>query len=288
VVCGSNLAGVGKAILLYGNEYGGDFPRAGGANSTWSPDGSINDWTDQTGNQYGQTPCAVTITSSLFLLIKYEDVTPGQFVCKGDAGTREFKLSDATVALPTEVDDVTDAWDFGSGSGYTTSAWPGQYNSYAYHCPYDNTGINPNVAYALRSDSNPSSPVCADRNPYWDKNATSYLNGSSCQGAADEVAPSCTTTTGYKDDDKTGNAAAHSRDGQNILFIDTHVKFEKFPNVGVAKDNIWKTWLSQTPPATNCDRETGQQPPCGNKADADLPAGYSEVDAFLVSETNNR
>src|SRR4030043_1266665 len=64
VVCGSNLAGVGKAMLLYANEYGGDFPRAGGSASTWGTKGEIADWTDQAGNQYGRSPAAVTVTSS--------------------------------------------------------------------------------------------------------------------------------------------------------------------------------------------------------------------------------
>ena len=39
VVCGSNLAGIGKAMLLYANEYGGDYPRAGGPGSTWGTTG---------------------------------------------------------------------------------------------------------------------------------------------------------------------------------------------------------------------------------------------------------
>ncbi len=29
VVCGSNLSGIGKAMILYANEYGGEYPRAG-------------------------------------------------------------------------------------------------------------------------------------------------------------------------------------------------------------------------------------------------------------------
>src|SRR4030042_3149671 len=93
VVCGSNLAGIGKALLLYANEYGGEYPRAGGAGSKWTTKGQIDLWTDQKGFQYGKGD--VSITSSLYLLVKWEDVTPGQFVCKGDAGVREFKLSDA-------------------------------------------------------------------------------------------------------------------------------------------------------------------------------------------------
>lgn len=286
VVCGSNLAGIGKAMLLYANEYGGDFPRAGGAGSTWGTKGTIIDWTDQTGVQWGRSPCAVTITSSLYLLVKYEDVTPSQFVCKGDSGARELKLSDAPT-LPSTLTSFTDVWDFGSQTQSPTTYWPGQYESYAYHCPYNNTKMSPQVAFSLRSDSNPASPVCADRNPYWDRNAAVYLNGASCQGDAKELAPSCTTDTGYKDDNKTGNSACHQRDGQNVLYVDTHVKFEKFPNVGISKDNIWKCWANSTAPTTDCDRELGKTM-CGNQTDAADPGPFSDTDAFLVSETNKR
>ncbi len=293
VVCGSNLAGLGKAMLLYANEYGGDFPRASGASVTWGDIGYIFDWTDQQGNQWGQG--AVTITTSLYLLVKYADCTPAQFVCKGDGGTREFSLSDCSSDLTAAgVDDVTDAWDFGGGpeAGKPTAFWPGQYNSYAYHNPYSNPGTTPpNLSYAIRSDNSPATPVCADRNPYWDKNANGYIGGSSCTGTTgDEDAPSCTTAAGYKDDAKTGNAAAHQRDGQNVLFVDTHVRFEKFPNVGIGKDNIWKCWNSTTAP-DECVRQTGEVPLCGDATTdgmAEAIAPYSEEDAFLVSETNKR
>jgi type II secretory pathway pseudopilin PulG len=287
VVCGSNLSGIGKALLLYANEYGGDYPRAGGAGSRWGTAGDISNWTSQTGKQYGLPPnCLVTITSSLYLLVKFADVTPGQFVCKGDAGARELKLSDATKGLPAGVDDVTDVWDFGSATQNSTAPyWPGHYDSYAYHCPYDNTKITPNLSFALRSDSSPASPVCADRNPYWDKNATGYLNGTACSGSEDP--PTCTTETGYKDEYKTGNAAPHQRDGQNVLFNDTHVRFEKFPNVGIAKDNIYRYWNNTTPPTPSCEKENGQKPACGDQTDGDL-GPYGEADAFLVSETNKR
>jgi type II secretory pathway pseudopilin PulG len=287
VVCGSNLAGIGKAMLLYANEYAGEFPRAGGPGSTWGSKGDISDWTDQSGVQYGsRPPCAVTITSSLYLLVKYEDVTPAQFVCKGDAGARELKLSDATKGLPATIDDFTDVWDFGSGSQFpTTPYFPGLYNSYGYHCPYDNTKLSPRLSFALRSDSNPASPACADRNPYWDRNATGYLNGKCCAGDTKEDCPSCDPTSGYKDEDRTGNSACHQRDGQNVLYVDTHVRFEKYPNVGITKDNIWKVWNTTTPPTNSCDRENGQQPTCGDQKNGAF-VEFSEADAFLVSESN--
>jgi type II secretory pathway pseudopilin PulG len=281
VVCGSNLAGIGKAMLLYANDYGGDYPRAGGAGGMWAEDGEIAAWAAQDGRQYGSPPCTVTITSSLYLLVKFEDVTPAQFVCKGDAGTKEFKLSEAPSLDSAVIDNITDVWDFGSATKSPTSnLWPGQYNSYAYHDPYDpSTGTG--SSFPLGSYSNPASPVCADRNPYLDKNAVIYLEGK----IPGETAPTCNATDGYRDPDKTGNSAAHEREGQNILFNDTHVKFERFPNVGISKDNIWKCWTFV--PTTACDRELGPLYRDVLKVDGDgTGVPYSEEDAYLVSESN--
>lgn len=281
VVCGSNLAGIGKAMLLYANEYDGDFPRAGITSDVWGTEGYISKWLDQSGEQWGRG-VGLTITSSLYLLIKYADVTPAQFNCKGDTGCREFKLSDVEGVLPGGVDDVTDPWDFGGQEPSTSPYWPGHYNSYAYQHPYYNETTQ--LSYPLRSDSNPSCPAAADRNPYWDRNATSYLNGNACTGDPEEDPPDC--EDGYKDDDKTGNSASHQRDGQNVLFVDTHVRFERFPNVGISKDNIWKCWEDESPPDPP-DRECGEEPPCGDQDDGAYDP-FSELDAFLVSETNDR
>jgi prepilin-type N-terminal cleavage/methylation domain-containing protein len=286
VVCGSNLAGIGKALQLYANEYGGDYPRAAASAIQWGQDGYIFDWINQDGDQWGRSP--VTITTSLYLLVKYADVTPGQFNCKGDGGIHEFGLSDVTFDLTgTGVDDITDVWDFGSGpdAAKPTTYWPGQYNSYAYHNPY---ARNDGTSFPIRSDSSPATPVCADRNPYWDKNAMSYVGGRVCPGTSgNEDPPSCSTSTGYSDEKKTGNAAAHQRDGQNVLYVDTHVRFEKYPNVGIGKDNIYKCWSSTTAP-DECLKQTGELPGCDDHLDgaSDTISPQNDGDAFLVSETN--
>ena len=35
MTCGTNLSGIGKAMLIYANDYEDELPRAGGRNSTW-------------------------------------------------------------------------------------------------------------------------------------------------------------------------------------------------------------------------------------------------------------
>jgi prepilin-type N-terminal cleavage/methylation domain-containing protein len=174
MLCGSNLAGIGKAMLIYSNDYEEEYPKAGGPGAIWGRTGRLTGWKALDGSHYGTPPCSVTITSSLYLLVKYADVTTKQFVCKGDVGTKIFKLSDDPQLPDQDIQDVTDVWDFGDGYD-TDPTYPGEYCSYSYHHPYN---IKRAVAgYPIISVSNPASPVCADRNPYLDKNAEVFLEG---------------------------------------------------------------------------------------------------------------
>ncbi len=94
LVCGTNLSGIGKAMLIYANDYSDELPRAGGPSSEWSSTGVV--WNaanrqaayglnaDGSGGQ-------ATLTSSLYLLVKYSEVTPKSFICKGDSSVKEFE-----------------------------------------------------------------------------------------------------------------------------------------------------------------------------------------------------
>jgi prepilin-type N-terminal cleavage/methylation domain-containing protein len=294
VVCGANEGGIGKAMLYYADSVSqGDFPRGGGsATCQWATTGRISAFENQAGAQYGRATDAVTITCALYLLIKNADVSPEQFVCRGDAGARIFKLSDCTPPLDTtKMPDVTFLWDFGGGTGSTPKCpvWPGSYNSYAYHMPYLNKSITPNNSFPLSSYSNPASPALADRNPYLDKNAKVYLDGSDgcASPASTERPPSWdNASNSYRDEDKTGNSACHQREGQNVLYVDAHVKFEKTPNVGISKDNIWKCWSRLPTTAEEYERLPVRW--CSSLDDDGKGAPYTPNDAYLVSEKNSR
>ena len=276
MVCGTNLSGIGKSMLVYATDNEEEYPRAGGRGSSWRAFGFLPGGWDNPGTEadaFGSPPNnEATITSSFYLLVKYADVTPKSFVCKGDSGTKEFKLS---IYPGTTAEELTDAWDFGDQ--------PALYCSYSYHLPYNNGG-QPGFAVATRSS--PSSPVCADRNPYLDKNAAVYIDG---QMAGEDPPSWDLTDNKILDKDKTGNSAAHQRDGQNVLFNDSHVDFEKFPNVGVNNDNIWKYWPSQSP--TVIERELDSVPPQPSPTNGSGVGVYgpvSEEDAYLVNEDQRK
>ncbi len=219
LTCGTNLSGIGKAMLLYANDYQDELPRAGGRTSTW---GAVQDWT--AANRYQAFGLAAdgsngraTISSCFYLLVKYTEVTPKSFVCKGDAGTTEFKLSDLPTAVPANF-ELIDAWDFGPA----TEAL--KHCSYSYHMPF---GL-----YALTVSSEPAFAVAADRNPFLKSPAAEAKTLASFK-------PDLDAFKGTADQAKEGNSISHQLDGQNVMFLDTHVAFEKRAYCSIEDDNIY-------------------------------------------------
>ena len=214
IECGNNLSQIGRAMLIYANDYEDELPRSGGRNSIWAP--TIPDW--RAYNRFGAYGIApngsggsASISSCFYLLVKYAEVTPGTFVCPGDAGTMEFKLS--------EVDaggrELIDLWDFGPEAG--------KHCSYAYHMPFG--------FYALTTSSEPGMAVAADRNPWMDSPA-----------ATAKQYPGFYNPDGGIESVKYGNAIAHEEEGQNVLFLDLHVAFENRSFCGIHDDNIYTYW----------------------------------------------
>jgi prepilin-type N-terminal cleavage/methylation domain-containing protein len=214
MVCGTNLSGIGKAMLIYANDYEDELPRSGGRNSTWVP--KIQDW--QALNRFSAyglgtdgSGGTANISSCFYLLVKYAEVTPKSFICKGDSGTTEFKPADYNAGGR----DLIDLWDFGEN--------PWEHCSYSYHMPF---GL-----YALTTSSEPGMAVAADRNP---------LQPSPAAGAQEW--PSTFAPDAGKENIKLGNAIAHQQDAQNVLFLDIHVGQEKAPFCGINDDNIYTYW----------------------------------------------
>jgi hypothetical protein len=220
MACGTNLSGLGKAMIIYSNDYDDELPRSGGRNSVWAS--VIPNW--RATNRfaaYGLAPDgsggAGSISSCFYLLVKYAEVTPKSFVCKGDFGTTEFDPAEAPHFAGDT--DIVDLWDFG-----TDSTWGGGHHcSYSYHMPF---GL-----YALTAQSEPGMAVAADRNPWMDS-----------PSAAAKNMFGWFYPDGGREAIKAGNAIAHQEDGQNVLFLDCHVGFETKPFCGINDDNIYTYW----------------------------------------------
>jgi len=248
--CGTNLSGIGKAMLIYSNDYDDEMPRAGGRTSVYAP--TIANWQGATRDAaFGMTAGvggAANITSCFYLLIKYSEVTPKSYLCKGDSGVTEFKPSDHAAAGA----ELIDLWDFGTP--------PSQAHcSYAYHLPY---GV-----FALTSSSEPGMAVAADPNPWQN------TSGTTARLATDWTRFS---TVFDRDSIKKGNAQTHQEDGQNVLFMDGHSSFEKSSRCGVDDDNIYTRWTAATPP----NKTNGIYPVVVNSTA--VPGG--RTDSWLVTD----
>lgn len=235
MICGTNLCGIGKAMLIYANDHEDKLPRAGGPASQWS--GRIPDWmgpdrhaafgTARGCNSGGK----VSISSSLYLLVKYAEVTPKSFLCDHDEGVTEFRPG--LYRLRNRALDTL--WDFGPD--------PPKHCSYAYHMVYS--------PHKLTVNSEPGFAVVADRNPWMD---SPFRKGKSFSKFKPDIPPFNGTT----DEGRYGNAFAHGADGQNILFLDAHVEFSKRPFCGVGNDNVYTFWNGQ-------DKARGTPPVLGSQ-----------------------
>ena len=242
MVCGTNLSGIGKAMLIYSNDYDGKLPAAGGPGGRWVA--RLPWWAaDNREDAYGLTdPNAAdgraSISASLYLLVKYAEVTPKSFVCKHDYGTSEFK----PVKYGASNRDLIDLWDFGPN--------PPTHCSYSYHMPY---GPHP-----LTTSSEPGMAVAADRNPWIASPFRKARYFKSFDPEGDWQAK------------RAGNALAHKGDGQNVLFLDSHVGFERHSFCGIENDNIFTYWNRD-------DRIRGMPPSLGSE-----PA--DPTDSLLVND----
>lgn len=211
VSCAQNLSVIGNAMISYANDHDGKLPRSGGGNSSYSPfilrwDGAnrfeaFDLKSDGSGGH-------ASISSCFYLLVKYADVLPKSFICPGDSGTTEFKLADA------EADKkiLVDLWDFGP--------FAFEHCSYSYHMPFS--------LYPLTTACEPGMAVAADRNP-WIRSPA----------ARAKQFPDNFTFEGDRKTIKAGNSISHEQEGQNVLFLDNHVNFEKSSFCGINNDNIY-------------------------------------------------
>lgn len=226
MTCGTNLSGVGKAMLIYANDYDDELPRAGGPSSQWTS--RIADWTaSNRQSAYGLSLDGsggqVSVSASLYLLVKYAEVTPKSFLCGAgsrktrEKGVTEFKLGMYRVADPKA--ELIDFWDFGPN--------PPKHCSYAYHMLYGPHG--------LTVSSPPGAAIAADRSPWMDSPSVKARDFS-------KFVPDIAPHNGTAEQGLAGNTFRHEGQGQSVVFLDTHVEFKKRPFCGVDDDNIYTSW----------------------------------------------
>jgi hypothetical protein len=105
--------------------------------------------------------------------------------------------------------------------------------------------------------------IAADRNPWID-------GPSGGAGEFSNFVPDLRGCAGTGEQAQQGNALAHRKRGQNVLFLDMHVTFEARPYCSLEDDNIYTSWDGK-------DKVRGKPPKLGSQ-----PAGAK--DSLLVND----
>ncbi len=218
MLCGTHLMDIGKAMMTYANDYDGMLPAAGGQGTVWGP--GLNNWKAESHEEaFGLDPNdaggAATASASLYLLVKYAGVSPESFVCRTDEGATAFGPEEYGL----QTGRIEGLWDFGPD--------PARHCSYAYHMPYSQ--------FRLTTSTEPGVAVAADRNP--------WIDGPR-HGAAEfsPFKPDLPPFNATPQEAHLGNSLVHGSDGQNVLFLDTHVQFATRAYCGVEDDNVYTSW----------------------------------------------
>ena len=246
LVCGTHLSGLGKACAVYANQNDEEYPVAGGvdinnggSNVEWATKGNQGKYWDDPNPDWNNKYKKLTVSASLYLLVRNVDVSPKQFVCPS-GGETDF-TGEGAKEVDGEKPSLVDLWDFG-GDG--AAGGPSDFVSYSYQYPYKD---QKDAAYPLYSSAPSGMAVMADKSPWYDLELTpsnSVVSTSDNDGwnLKTMLIPIDWGDNGHSNATwmyEIGNSGAHGRVGQNVLFNDTHVDFKKRSDVGVNNDNIY-------------------------------------------------
>ncbi|MBN2560813.1 MAG: type II secretion system protein [Phycisphaerae bacterium] len=194
-VCASNLHGIAHALYLYAEDAPNVFPAI--AQTYDQTSSNVHLFFDQDRTTAPSTTGIPSPTVDLWTLLRRSYTVPKQFICP------------STTDVEDPAQDTTAYYDFVMVA--TNFPLRGIHLSYGYQYQHD-----PNRA-AIGITSEPTFPVMADANPY-------------IKGGVDGMMFALDRSSQYR-----GNSANHpNREGQNVLFQDGHVLFERGPDVGLS------------------------------------------------------
>jgi prepilin-type N-terminal cleavage/methylation domain-containing protein/prepilin-type processing-associated H-X9-DG protein len=209
VKCASNLRQIGQGLQMYANENKGNFPRTYFnpkaakviADNTGYNDPNSFDPKGTGAGKVGEN----NVSSSLFLLLKTQDLTSEVFICPSSQGERD------TFESKTSQDR----------SNFTVIP---QNLTYSYIVPFPSQAAMDagfKLNYTLTSDF----AIAGDMNPGNAPKGT--------VGQQDQV--SVVTAKSARKEMADGNSNNHNGDGQNVLYADGHVEFQNTPYCGMQR-----------------------------------------------------
>lgn len=240
-VCAANLRGIGQSIHIYSNDNMEWFPhhyyettyrqtadrREHGVH--WVGTMGSNDFLKITENTARKSPKRNHPSRSLFLLVIQGSSTTKQFICPS-SGDGEDELRNSVAGLEIAAQPGINRFDF---QGYNAL-------SYGYQLPYGEKA-RPHQILDVRM------AFMADKGPYYAAGGPGLAGTNTVRDKRSNVNPPANwvqrgargiLTTGV-DDWRPYNSRNHNGEGQNVLYADVHVGFNKKPIVGVNNDNIY-------------------------------------------------
>lgn len=210
--CASNLRQIGMALQIYAQDNHGNYPRTpySGNAATYA----LNQGTGVNAADpfQGGGVLVNDLTAPLFLLMKTQKLTPEIMICPYNDET-EYKSDIPALAGRSNFTDQT------KNLGYSLA------NPY----PLDAVAT---AGYRLSNKLSAEFAVGADRNPgVLGKNANVYL-------------PVLNSPTSVM---QQGNSRNHEWEGQNVLYGDGHIAWQKTPFCGIAQDNIYTSEIGVAP-----------------------------------------
>jgi prepilin-type N-terminal cleavage/methylation domain-containing protein/prepilin-type processing-associated H-X9-DG protein len=238
-VCASNQRGIGQGHKVYANDNEDWYPISRYRLSTAtgiSNDTSVTFITHLSRNledpTTSQSETSVHPSRSLFLLVTNGTCSAKQFICPSSGDSEDDLRNRSNASNIVASQPGVNRFDF---RGYP-------YLSYGYQLPFGTKG-QPN------ENLDPRVIVGADKGP-WYENGSDGGDGNTLDGPRQGITEGgdfkIAGVTQGKDilalDNERWrpyNSRNHNGEGQNCLYMDGHVEFEKKPIVGVNSENIY-------------------------------------------------
>jgi prepilin-type N-terminal cleavage/methylation domain-containing protein/prepilin-type processing-associated H-X9-DG protein len=199
--CSSNLHQIGLAIIMYSNgEKNGGFPRTIydiNQNVYCTTAGSLD-----TAGPFDTTVSSNNVLASFYLLMSTQQLSPDVFICPSSNSTRGF--------TNTSVQ-----------SSCNWAACPDN-ESYSYNAGFpDSSAVS--AGYKFNSTLGSDFAIAADINPGITPSTGSKINN---------IYSSSVTPSAARQYIMWSNSNNHKNDGQNVLYADGHVEYQKTPWCG--------------------------------------------------------
>ena len=167
-------------------------------------------------------------SQNLWMLVRHDYTSPEQFLCPSaaEAGQRA-SLIELGGSGPACF--INFPWD--GGRTWAVDEKSGHCMSYSFIQPWSGFPRSRSSGDQWTVEADPRMPIGSDGNN----------GGTPTARPTPDGVPSPTFCK-----DNGINSANHNREGQNVLYADSHAKFEKTPYIGISNDNIYTSRLGGT------------------------------------------